>query len=596
MSIQQSRACADAVPRSISRRALSSPDKIAVVDGLRQVTYSEIERQSTDFAARLQEAGAGPDRCIGIFLSRSVHFIVAALAVLKSGSAYVPIDPSTPTNRVAAILADAGATVLIASAREARKLPDGPWRVIDVDVEGHIAASDLIFVEPELDDLAYIVYTSGSTGEPKGVEITHANLSNLVEWHRSEFHVTSDDRASHVASVGFDAAGWEIWAALAAGATLYIADEQTRRSADALREWMVAEKITIGFVPTALAEELLRARWPVDSALRVLLTGGDTLHCRPDANLPFVVVNNYGPTECTVVATSGTVLRDGESEGLPSIGRPIRNAIALIVNEALEQVAPGTPGELCLGGALVGRGYRNRPALTADKFVTLSVAGTQRRLYRTGDRAALLENGEIAFLGRIDDQVKIRGYRIEPGEIVASLNSYRKIEASAVVSSDAHGHGASLVAYVVLAAGAAVTATELREFLEARLPDYMVPALFVSLPELPMMVNGKVDRSALPPPSAANQLPHKSSLADSARKRNDLQLLISTLVASMLGRPSIGADENFFMVGGHSMLGAELVARIRDMFGVNLTLRQLFTSPTVAALSAEVAELTRAAG
>ena len=587
---------ADSITESISRHALSAPDKIAVVDGLLHLTYAELERQSTQFAARLQEAGAGPDNCIGIILGRSAHFIIAALAVLKSGAAYVPIDRSIPVDRVSAILADVGATVLIASAREARSSPEGPWRVIDIDVRDRTTTTYFKHVETDPNNLAYVIYTSGSTGEPKGVEITRANLSNLVDWHRSAFRVTSDDHASHVASVGFDAAGWEIWPALAAGATLHIADEQTRRSAHALHDWMVAEKITIGFVPTALAEELLRTSWPVDTALRVLLTGGDTLHCRPAANLPFVVVNNYGPTECTVVATSGSVLTDGEISGPPSIGRPIRNAIALILDDALEPVAPGSAGELCLGGALVGRGYRNRPELTAKKFVTLFVCGAPQRIYRTGDRATLLESGEIAFLGRIDDQVKIRGYRIEPGEIVASLNACHHVAASAVVSRDVQGSGASLVAYVVLASGAAITASELREFLQARLPDYMIPAFFVSLPELPTMMNGKVDRSALPPPRVDNQLPHKVASSENSQKKNELQHLISELVASMLGRPSIGAEENFFMVGGHSMLGAELVARIRETFGVNLTLRQLFMSPTVAALSAQVAELTKAAG
>jgi amino acid adenylation domain-containing protein len=587
---------ADSIPESISRRASAAPNTVAIVDGPVKITYAEIERQSSLLAARLQEAGAGPDLCIGIFLSRSVHFVVAALAVLKSGAAYVPMDPSTPVNRVSAILADAGATILIANARESIRLPDGPWHVIDVDDPGRTVPIAFARVETKPEDLAYVIYTSGSTGEPKGVEITHANLCNLIDWHQAAFHLTSHDRASHVASVGFDAAGWEIWPALTAGASVHIADEQTRRSAAALREWLVAEKITIGFIPTALAEQLLRTSWPADTALRVLLTGGDTLHCQPIANLPFVVVNNYGPTECTVVATSGPVLGDGESNARPSIGRPIRNAIALIVDEALEPVASGCAGELCIGGAPVGRGYRNRPELTANKFVTLSAHGVQQRIYRTGDRAALLENGEIAFLGRIDDQVKIRGYRIEPGEIVAALNACDDVEASAVVVSDVLGSGPVLVAYVVLVSGAAVTASELRDFLETRLPDYMIPALFVSIPELPMMLSGKIDKSALPPPRVDKPLSHKTSPADNAHKKNDLEDLVSALVASMLGRASIGPEENFFMVGGHSMLGAELVARIRDTFGVQLTLRQLFMSPTVAGLSKEIAELTKAAG
>ncbi len=306
------------------------------------------------------------------------------------------------------------------------------------------------------------------------------------------------------------------------------------------------------------------------------------------------MVNNYGPTECTVVATSGVVTPDGDADGRPSIGRPIANATALILDDTLRPVAPGEVGELCIGGALVGRGYRNQHALTANRFVTyVSAAGESVRIYRTGDRARMLENGEIAFLGRLDDQVKIRGYRIEPGEIVECLNSLAGVEASLVAVHDVADAGPSLVAYVVPVCDARLTSADLRDHLATHLPDYMIPAYFISIPALPVMVNGKLDKSALPAPTTDNLLPDRPLISDASTEDSSLQQQISALVASLLGRPSIAAEDNFFMVGGHSMLGVQLVARIRDVFGVKLTLRQLFSAPTVAGLAVEIARLTK---
>ncbi len=339
--------------------------------------------------------------------------------------------------------------------------------------------------------------------------------------------------------------------------------------------------------------------------MRTLLTGADVLHRRPVVGLPFVLVNNYGPTECTVVATSGVVAPNAETTGPPSIGRPIDNATALILDDNLLPVPPGEAGELCLAGDLVGRGYRNRPELTASRFVTyVSPTESPRRIYRTGDRARLLPNGEIAFLGRLDEQIKIRGYRIEPGEIVAWLDRYPGVEASAVVAGNGAA-GPALLAYIVAARDANLSATDLREFLAARLPDYMIPAQFITVAELPLNSNGKLDKSALPAPSAANLLPNRVP-ADDETQHNGARKRMTTatttkwrkksraLVASLLGQPSVAADDNFFMIGGHSMLAVQLVARIRDLFGVKLTLRQLFNAPTVAALSAEVERLIEA--
>ncbi len=580
----------------IATWAVATPDAVAVVDEDVRLTYEELERQSSMLAARLREAGAAPDRCVGLLLERSTRFVVSALAVLKSGAAYVPIDPSTPTERASFILNDAGAIAVVTQPSIARHLTETRFAVIDVD--GTQTPGLAPFAEPNIqpDMLAYVVYTSGSTGEPKGVEITHTNLCNLIAWHQSAFEVTAADRASQIAGLGFDAVGWEIWPYLTAGASVHVADELTRRSPEALRDWIVAQKITIGFVPTILAEQLLNMSWPGETALHTLLTGGDRLNRRPLAELPFVVVNNYGPSECTVVTTSGIVSPSGDSQAPPSIGRPIANVTALILDEDLQPVAPGEPGELCVAGALVGRGYRNLPQETASRFVTYSAASGERlRIYRTGDQARLLENGELEFLGRLDDQIKIRGYRVELGEIVTQLNRCAGIETSIVSVRDTGESGPTLVAYIVPRRDANLNDSDLREFLAARLPDYMIPSSFVMMAALPITANGKLDMSALPAPTRENLLPSPATATDVSKESNAVQDQIAAIVRTLLGRSSVNPDDNFFMIGGHSMLGVQLVARIRETFGVKLTLRQLFLAPTIVALATEVCRLTDAA-
>ena len=425
---------ATSIGARIAFHAASVPDRVAVADGGVSLSFAELNCRAGGLARLLGEAGAGPERCVGLFFERSADFVVAALAVLKAGAAYLPLDSATPVDRAAFMLGDAAAPLLLTHRRKAHDCPRGDWRIVEIDDIG-LPASESVAVEPDPESLAYVIYTSGSSGRPKGVEISHANLLNLIDWHVAAFSVTPADRASQVAGLGFDAAVWEIWPHLAAGASLHIVDELTRRSPQLLRDWLVAQRITIGFVPTVFAEQMLHADWPADTALRTLLTGADVLHRRPAAGLPFKLVNNYGPTECTVVATSGVVAPSENGEGPPSIGRPISDSVALVLDEHLQPVREGEPGELCLGGALVGRGYRNQPELTASRFVSHSPTPGQCRCESiVRATARLLPDGEIAFLGRLDEQIKIRGYRIEPGEIVAALDRYPGVEASAVVA------------------------------------------------------------------------------------------------------------------------------------------------------------------
>jgi len=575
----------------VAARATEKPGSLALTAGEDSLTYGALNARANQLASYLRSRGIGTDVPVGICLPRSLDMVVAALGVLKAGGAYIPMDPAYPSDRLAFMLDDAQAPVLISSRRLALRFPVGQRELVDVD-DRRIAAQQPDFPPNDVapTDLAYVVYTSGSTGKPKGVEVTHGNLANLVSWHVGSFSVTPSDRASHVAGLGFDAAVWELWPYLAVGASVHLADEDTRNSPELLREWLMAERITIGFVPTPLAERLLSTnrRWPRTSKLRVLLTGGDALHTYPPDGVPFTLVNNYGPTECTVVATSGRVLPNASPKASPSIGRAITNTQIHLLDESLTPVPDGSPGEMYIGGAGVARGYRNRPDLTAERFVPDPFAREAgRRLYRTGDLARRLPDGQIAFLGRTDDQIKIRGYRIEPGEISSALNRHPDIRGSIAVAREDTPDERRLVAYVVTDPNADLTHTGLRDFLRESLPEYMLPAVFVRLDALPLTPHGKIDRAVLPMPGPMNVLQDRVS----AMPSTDTERRVAKIVAELLKLEEVGLDDNFFLLGGHSLLGAQLIARLRGAFGVQLTLRGLFESPTVEALSAKVDDL-----
>jgi acyl-coenzyme A synthetase/AMP-(fatty) acid ligase/acyl carrier protein len=433
-----------------------------------------------------------------------------------------------------------------------------------------------------------VIYTSGSTGQPKGVEITHGGLLNLVYWHQRAFSITPDDRASQLSALGFDAAVWELWPYLTAGASVHLSDGVAANDPEAVREWLISEKITICFLPTPLAERVMTLEWPKKARLRVMLTGADTLHHYPPRKLPFQLVNNYGPTECTVVATSGIVLPNEHLGCLPSIGGPIDNVQVHILNENMRQAPMGESGEIYIGGAGVARGYRNQPDLTAERFVPDPFSSEPgARLFRTGDLGRYLPDGQIAFLGRVDEQVKIRGFRIEPAEIVKVLDEHPAVQASAVVAREVEPGDKRLVAYFVPAAKAQPTHTELRNFIAARLPEYMVPATFVKLEALPLNASGKVDRAILPAPNAENMLRDSSFVAP----RTPIEERLAAMLALLLDLDRVGVEDNFFLLGGHSLLGTQLIARIRDTFGVELGLRSLFDFPTISKLSGQIEAL-----
>jgi amino acid adenylation domain-containing protein len=566
------------VAEQISSLRDNYPHSIALSYADQQLSYEELDNRADRFAGYLAQCGVLTGGTVAICMERSFDWIVAALGTMRAGAAYVPLDSAWPDSRLIFAVRDSGASVLVARAGLLDRL-QVKARGIDPcrDAASIAAAPRAAHRTVEAESLAYVIYTSGSTGVPKGVEITHANLCHLVRWHIDAFGVTRRDRASHLAGLGFDAAVWELWPHLAAGATVCLAEDAVRSSPELLGEWMIRERVTIAFVPTVYATPMIAMEWPATTALRLLLTGGDALHLAPAVQLPFDVVNNYGPTECTVVATSA-VLKPG-SHGAPPIGRPIAGTSVYLLNEHGEPVPDGSSGEIYIGGAGVGRGYRNLADCTKRGFLPDPFAGApDARMYRTGDRGVRRPDGEIEFRGRLDRQTKIRGQRVELDEIGSVLAHHPSIDfATAITSTSQEGEN-QIVAHVLPKRNAPVpTAHELREHLLRSLPDYMMPAAFVRLHALPISPNGKLDLKMLAQPTDANLLEGRATKTPA----RSVEEKLLTMVQELLKTDVVAAEDNFFLAGGHSLLGMQLVISLRRTFGVDLSLRQLFEAPTV---------------
>lgn len=567
-------------PDLIARAAQAAPDAPALLAACGTLTHGALEDQAGRAAAWLRSLGVGAGDLVGICLERSFDQLVMALGAWRAGAAYLPLDPAWPDGRLRLIVEDAACAVVIARGEGKARLASVPARVEALD--GDLPATHAIAATPTAPDaLAYVIYTSGTTGRPKGVEITHGNLAHLIAWHNETFAITADDRGSHLAGLGFDASVWEVWPYLCAGASVALAPDAVRTATAQLQAWLIAQGVTVAFVPTALAQELVRDDWAAGARLRYMLTGADRLLGRPRAGLPFPLVNNYGPTECTVVATSAIVPPAAQEAGMPAIGRPIGATTVHILNADGAPVAAGEQGEIVIAGPSVARGYRHRPELTAQRFVTIG----GERAYCTGDRAAWRADGQIAFHGRVDDQVKVRGHRVEPEETASVLRAHDAVRAAAVVAAPAADGGDMLVGYVVADAG--TTAETLRDHLAQTLPDYMIPSAFVAMEDLPLTANGKLDKAALPTPDAGNAL----AAAGFADAQSPVEQRLVAILEGVLGRSGVGVDDNFFLLGGHSLLGTQVVLRAGEAFGVELTLRDLFQAPTIRQLALRIEEL-----
>ncbi|HEY0406879.1 MAG TPA: amino acid adenylation domain-containing protein, partial [Pyrinomonadaceae bacterium] len=462
--VHQGQGCAHEL---FERQAAREPLATALVSARGEMSYGELNRRANQLARRLTRLGVKPETRVGALFERSVEMVVALLATAKAGAAYVPLDGAYPRERLAFMLKDAGVAALLTEQRFAGALPDYDRPILCVDAERESIAQEreenpAIEVRPE--NLSYVIYTSGSTGRPKGVGIEQRSLVNLVGWHVETYGVTPEDRSVLLSAPAFDASVWELWPYLCAGASVHIPSDEIRESPPLLLDWMAAQKITICFMPTPLAEIIIEETLPANLSLRRLLTGADKLHLWPKPDLPFRLANNYGPTENTVVTTHAWIDAHGKRDALPPIGKPIANVQVYILDKNLRPLPIGVAGELHVGGSGLARCYLNLPELTAEKFIPHPFSPEPgARLYRTGDLARYLADGQIEFLGRTDEQVKVRGYRIELGEIEATLAAHELVR-EAVVLARADAMGAQqLVAYVVPQAESSLSAEQTAE-------------------------------------------------------------------------------------------------------------------------------------
>ena len=571
-----------------------SPLAPALVFDEQQITYRELNSKANQLAHHLRGLGVGPENIVAVCMERSIEMVVGLLGILKTGAAYLPLDPTYPKERLAFMLSDANAAVVLTQASLKEPLPAFEGALVFLDTDWpHIAQHNEENPNTSVDsqNLAYVIYTSGSTGKPKGVQVQHASVVNLSQWHQSAYGIGPKDRATQVARLVFDASVWEIWPYLAAGASVYLVDDGTLASPARLVQWLAKNQITISFLPTPLAHAVLQESWPPSSALRTMLTGGDVLRRTTEAPFPFKLVNNYGPTESTVVATWGEV-ETGKTRQEPSIGRPIYNTQVHILDRKLGAVPAGITGEIYLGGAGLARGYLNRADLTAERFIPDPFsAESGARLYKTGDLASYLADGRIEFRGRADEQVKIRGYRVETAEVETVLARHAAVKQAVVIGRQDDAAEKRLIAYVVFNRSQAETASALRSFLKEKLPDYMIPALFISLEELPLTPSGKIDRRALP----ARDHERPSLKTQFVAARTPAEKALAEIWCQILSLPQVGVHDNFFELGGDSILSIQIIARARKT-GFRFTPQQIFQHQTIAQLvaAADAGESVRA--
>lgn len=588
---------AQCVHEMFEEQARRTPQQPAVVSAEGRLTYAELNEKAGRLARFLQMRGVRPEARVGICLGRGSEMIVALLGVLKAGAAYVPIDPAYPQARLQFMIENSGIEILLTRSEFADLLPRHAASPVYLDTESSAmedCGSQLARVETSPENLAYVIYTSGSTGKPKGVAMPHGPLSNLIRWQMESFAASAANTLQFT-SLSFDVSFQEIFSTLASGGVLYLISEESRKDFPELLRQIEAQRIERLFLPFVALDYLSRAlaeRPSQECPLLEVITAGEQLQITPavmqlfESNPSSVLVNHYGPTE-THVATAHRLDRDrGSWPALPPIGRPIANSRAYIMNAWMTPSPVGVPGELYLGGTTLARGYLNSPELTAERFVPNPFGEAfGARIYKTGDLARWKAGGELEFLGRIDSQVKVRGYRIEPGEIEAALLEHENVEQAVVVVREVAGQK-QLVAYIVPRQPAPPNA--IQEALQRRLPEYMVPSIFVSLTALPLTPSGKIDRRSLPQPVLEGD--SESHVAPQTVTEEKLARMWETL----LGRKQISVDADFFASGGHSLLATQMVVRIRETFKVELPLRRIFEAPTITRLARVIEPLVQA--
>jgi amino acid adenylation domain-containing protein len=581
-------------------QATRTPDAIAVTCDNVSLTYGELDERANQLAHHLKSLGAKPEVLIGLHMERSVELVIGIMGILKSGAAYLPLDPSYPGDRLAFILDDAKSPILVTQQALCEKLPPLNATIINVDTDAAKIASQskqALQAGAGPNSLAYVIYTSGSTGKPKGVQIEHANVMRLFAATDDWYHFDHRDVWTLFHSFAFDFSVWEIWGALLYGGKLVVVPYMVSRSPDAFHELLAREGVTVLNQTPSAFRQLIAAdqEAPRDRklALRYVIFGGEALDTR--SLLPWYerysddaphLINMYGITETTVHVTYRRLTKADASKTASPIGEPIPDLSLFLLDANLQPVPTGVAGELYVGGAGLARGYLNRADLTAARFIRdpfSQVSGA--RLYKSGDVARYLSNGSLEFVGRADTQVKVRGHRIELGEIDATLAKLDTIAQAVTIVREDRAGDVRLVAYLVPRAAQLPADEAIRAHLKQTLPDYMVPAHFISLAAIPLTPNGKLDKKALPPPSSTAK-----QSANFIAPETDLQKTVAEEMETSLGLRGVGLHDDFFTLGGHSLLAAQLTARLNKKFGTRLSMRHLFEAPTVARLAEVVAK------
>lgn len=572
-----------------------TPNAIAVIFEQQRLTYQELNTKANQLANYLQSLGVGTEVLVGICLERSLEMVVGLLGILKAGGAYVPLDPAYPPERLAFILEDTQTPILLTTNNLVENLEIHQQQIICLDTDWEIIADNssanaVAEVTPE--NLSYVIYTSGSTGKPKGVMITHSGICNTLYWRQETFKLTAQDKVLQTISFSFDPSVWQIFWPLGFGGQLIMARPGGHQDPTYLIKTIIKQQITVIAVVPSMLRLLLEEKGIENChCLRHITSGGEALSNelikRFYERLPLnhVLVNCYGPTEAAIDATFWMCQPQINSNFAP-IGSAIRNTQIYILDENLQPLAFGEAGELHIAGYGIARGYLNRPDLTQEKFIPNPLTNSQyNRLYKTGDLARYLPDGNIEFLGRIDQQVKIRGLRIELGEITAVLSQHSAVKQALVIDREDIPGNQQLVAYLV--AEQIPTQRELRRFLQDKLPDYMVPAAFIFLDTLPLNPNGKIDRSALPVPDVATLINTVNFVAP----RNPTEEILAAIWGQVLGLEKVGIADNFFEIGGNSLLATQVISRLRSALSVEIPLRSLFSNPTIASFADAIAQL-----